>query len=324
MPSPALAADLRLSFQFLTLMGALLQGRFAFLKAVSALKIGNEKTPEELTRTQVEIREVEGWEQELSAERPLISVRWVTPESFEAMRATTLMRGMRNELSEVATALYAILTRGPLENDPVGCRLLSAAFARYAYGNDHLRRRVLQATPKNSPDFALQERSAKGAVADVENANQLLLLFSKEQAQNPDFFPRFRFTVATLPCIFRALRHEISMMLAQFEGGISFTSLEFTPTEAKPWLAVGISPQSAGYWRAYDINPEEAAQWVAAGCEQTVFAVSWKRLGFSASVAAPWLRKRVPPEIAMRWQAKGYTVEFAMPFLEKGEFNPPG
>lgn len=314
--------DIQASFALLNYLNASCQGHFAALNVLSQLRFPN-LSEEEVTFVRDALTKIARWTEELWQHQPLISARWTTPETFDAIHAVELLEAEKGDLGAYVSASHRALSL-ELAQEPEAPKVLIAAFARYIYSRDNYIRgfiRYGEATGKREVVEVyrdLLERSSE----ELQFSQLLLTTFRDAPSVDGRFFHELAFRCRLLPMAFASHIHDINQLLAQFRGGVSFRTLDFSEQEEQEWLPSGLPPVAAGYWRAHLFSPQEAAQWASLGVTDAPTAFTWREHGFTAPVAIEWLRAGFAPGVAQRWAQAHYEPEDAREYLEQGITDP--
>jgi hypothetical protein len=317
-----LSRDLITSHGLLNYLHASYQGRWAFLNALD--QIGSASFGElEIVATREVLEKVNVWLSDLYRGSPIISATWTQPETFDAIKAVDYLRATKKEIAHLSQVISQVLGTNAVAVGSEEAKLLTAAFARYAYARDSYIRGFLEyGQAANNPDMLrIYEPFLVGSGEDLQVAHFLLHGFTARE-RDPDHHSILLYRAQIVPGIFRTHAHDMNQILATFSGGFSFMSADFTSTEASAWNQSGFGPVAAGYWRAYDFLPADAAEWSATGVTEAGAAVEWRKHGFTASDVQHWVALGFPPLIARRWREQGYSAERALPFVQQGITTP--
>lgn len=302
---------------------ASVEGRFAAQNIANQLLPGS-LPPLEIIKTRDTLSKIQAWSRDLCKRTPLISAQWSEPESFEAMKALDLLRGCKSEIAKVALEVEDAFSQLEETVTREGLVRLVAAFGRYAYARENYIHGFIEfGSALDLPELVLQyNRVYPIADEDVQLTAYFLEGLRKSEIPDQDLLDVLALRGAKLAGTFRTHVHDINQLLAPFQGGVSYGTLEISSGEGQAWAAAGFGPSAAGYWRAFGIAPDDAAAWTSLGVSDAGYAAEWMSYGFTTTTCREWFVRGFPPHIARRWQATRLGWERIDSYLERGINDP--
>lgn len=300
-----------------------LQGKFAYINILNQTghPLGAKLS---LTEVQDTIAKVREWMGDLAKGEAVLAARWERPETFDAMRILEILRGLRSEYIDIAGRCTALTSSPDLPQKPDEVKHLVAFYGRYAYSHDNYVRGFIDfGTNSNRPQITeLYTPYLEGTNAEIAAAHSFFEAAKQPAKWSQEFFNALYDQSLFLPSIYRTYVHDISQLVAQFEGGFSYQSAGFSAGEIAAWSNSGFGAVPAGYWRAYDFIPEQAVEWQRYNITDPAMAADWRKHGFSATSALPWFQRGFYPSTAREWANANHDPERAAQFLEKGLRTP--
>ncbi len=319
-----LEQDLNLSHAILNYLTATYQGRFAALNILQQLKYEGISS-QEIERTRSILEKTRRWTDDLWNQIALFSTEWTQAETFDAQACLKYTEEIHEELLIVANETAAYLGDAGTPQKPPQIKYLIAAYGRFAYSRDNYIRGFIELGKRlNKPDVLQYYSSLQGGTKqDVDTAHAMLNAYKDPTQATEGFFASLFQECVALPGVLRTHAHDISLLVAQFYGGVSFERLGFTMSDALEWQGQSFAPAQAGYWRAYSLTPAESVRWVQAGVQSPALAFEWKLLAIEPQDAQRWIQGGVPAAVARRWIDAGYPPDRALDMMARGVKFPP-
>ncbi len=313
--------DLYLSHSIINYLIAEIAGRYAFFSAAERLKVEGVGT-NVLQATSNLMDRVDRWVDDLRKLQPLFSVDWVKPETFEAEEAISMLQGVQFDLDSLSVNLLALINDAENRNRPENMALAVAALARSVHARAHYMRGYVNFANDMQRADLIEHFSTGLELIKPEQEEVEQLIRRVEQGESIDPQELY-FRTVPLPAVFRSHIHDITIMLSQFTGGLSFERAGFSDQEAVVWRESQVDVANAGYWRAFFFSVQEALAWSSARFTEPALAFEWRRYRFSPEEATQWNDKNIPPLRASIWKASGSNANEAFEWIIRGVMVPP-
>jgi hypothetical protein len=256
----------------------------------------------------------------------LFAASWTTPQTFDAQKAIKWLEELKKPISLSASNLRRIVREPDLRGSKEDFIELVASFARFAYSGKFYNEGMLYAAKLlNRKDVTEGLKiPVEQSNAEMNHAGYFIHLLKTVGA---DAYPADYLAVLLddgrrAPSIFNAQIHDINQLLAQFNGGITWSSVDFSLAESELWKAKSFKPGEAGYWRAYELGPDEAVEWRKAGFLTPGIAAAWRNERFDPKTAAGWASQGASPLLARKWLDAGHAPNEAFSYITKGILDP--
>ncbi len=300
------------------------QGKFTFLNILSQLQYPG-LDPALITFTRQALDKIAFWTEALWNDHHLFAAQWTAPQTFDSRQALELLDQLKPDLLGISGEIARIFSlQNPAEKFQ-DIAFLCAAFGRFSYARENYIKGFIEfATKFNSPqDGARYSAMLAPAQDDVRLTHTIINLARDLQASSTqDFLRNLYERSIPLIAVFRTHTHDISQILAQYRGGLSFDKADFNVQEATAWSDAGIGPVAAGYWRANGFSPVETPEWVRYGFSNPGVAASWRTEGFNPASAQPWAQSNMPPVISRLWAQAGYDTDETKEMIDSGVTDP--
>jgi hypothetical protein len=256
----------------------------------------------------------------------LFAASWTTPQTFDAQKAIKWLEELKKPISLSASNLRRIVREPDLRGSKEDFIELVASFARFAYSGKFYNEGMLYAAKLlNRKDVTEGLKiPVEQSNAEMNHAGYFIHLLKTVGADTypADYLAVLLDDARRAPSIFNAQIHDINQLLAQFNGGITWSSVDFSLAESELWKAKSFKPGEAGYWRAYELGPDEAVEWRKAGFLTPGIAAAWRNERFDPKTAAGWASQGASPLLARKWLDAGHAPNEAFSYITKGILDP--
>lgn len=309
--------DIYLTNSVVAFLYAGFQGAFAGLNILSQLGYQH-FNPDELSRVEKHLGEIEKWKEDLLRGLPILSVTWKSPQTVAAKKAFEDLSELRNDLLHTAGRVKKAVLFEDLSAVPEEVKYLIAAFARQAYARENYVRGFIEFGQSFKHQDVVDAYSGflTETEAGIRAAHIFYDIFVSEENLFPEFFKGLREECSFLPGIYQAQVHDIALLLNSYTQNITYEKLGIMPQYSDSWKSIDVPPAVAGYWQAWEFAPEHAVPWLEAGMTDPRSARFWTFLGFGPAEALDWARLGFSPPAARAWLDRGYTPESALKALE--------
>ncbi len=266
------------------------------------------------------------WLQGLERGDCLFASSWTTPQTFDSQKAIKWLEELKKPIAVSSTNLRRIVREPDVRLSPSDFAELVASFARFAYSGKFYNEGMLYAANLLGRKDIVEALKAPidQANAEMNHAGYFIHLLKTEGVEKfpADYLAVLLDDAKRAPAIFNAQIHDINQILAQFNGGITWASVDFSPAESDLWIAQFFKPGEAGYWRAYEIGPTTASEWRKVGFKTPGIAAAWRDANFDPETAAIWASKGSAPALARKWLDAGHSPTDALSYMSKGILDP--
>ena len=319
--------DRELSFSIINYLSASYRGQLAGYTLLGQLNHPSFEEAE-VNVLQHNIERIAEWLNGLLRGEILFSSEWVSPETFEAQNALSLLDKLKPGLNEAAKTVSEFI-EGKQKVDVVNAKWLFSTLIRSTYARDIYLRGFIKYGETFGKDNLVQAYNELLARATQHNAliQQGLEIFREAEFNLEQLGDHFISTLLAgaeeLPAVFKTHVQDINLLGAHYKGGLSFENLDFEKDEASQWLLAGISPVPSGYWRAYSFGPQESLQWFNSLVEDPGEANAWKSVNMTPEKVKPWKEAGFTLDSATPWIQAGYAPHIAKEHVDKGILTPP-
>lgn len=266
------------------------------------------------------------WLQGLERGDCLFASSWTTPQTFDSQKAIKWLEELKKPIATSSLNLRRIVREPDVRLHPPDFAELVASFARFAYSGKFYNEGMLYAANLlGRKDIAESLKvQVEQTNAEMNHAGYFIHLLKTQGAEKfpADFLAVLLDDAKRAPAIFNAQIHDINQILAQFNGGVTWASVDFSPAESDLWKAQFFKPGEAGYWRAYEIGPDVAVEWRRVGFKTPGIAAAWRNANFDPETAAIWASKGAAPALARKWLDAGHSPSDALSYISKGILDP--
>lgn len=309
--------DIYLTNSIVGFLYAGFQGAFAGLNLLSQLGYLH-FNPDELSRVEKHLAEIEKWKDDLLRGLPIFSVTWKSPQTVAAKKAFEYLSELRKDLLQTSGRVRKSLVFEDLSTAQEEIKYLLATLARQAYAREN----YVKGFMEFGQSFKHQDvLNAYGpfipeAEQGIQVAHMFYDIFVSQENLPPEFYKGLREECCFLPGVFQAQVHDIALLTNSYTQNVTYEKLGIIPQYADSWKSINITPAVAGYWQAWEFTPEQAAPWIETGLTDPRSAWFWTLLGFSPREASEWGRHGFPPPAARSLLDRGLTPESAIKELE--------
>ena len=267
---------------------------------------------------------VEPWFKEMLDNMPIFAASWTQAETFEAIRAMSLLGELKTDLEWLASQMDVALEIKDLKSEPEALRLLVAGIARCA----NARSTYLEGAASFANAYKMKglfehiSMQYNEAQEYVRMTQTVFESFRDLSTVSDDLCERLRREAELVPCDFRSHIHDIIILQNTYAKEFTFETVGFSIEDAEKWQQLQATPQIAGFWRAYKFSPEEAASWVQRQLTPAALAAGWRRAGFKPEEAFPWAQVGFIPPLARIWHDAGFEPERAQTMVSRGVMDP--
>lgn len=315
--------DLHLTAEFVTFLRSGFYAQIVFESALARLESPLLK-PDYLDTAHKALDKIDVWLKDLSAELPIFSTSWSSPETFDAIAAMSFMKELRKDLQWLIPQVELALRSPTLAQDRDSVKLLVAALIRSAAARSSYVETLYSVFSQlKATDLAQQVSFEIEGAKEYVHVTQIILdTFSITRTYDPALCDKLRKEAALTPSDFRAHIHDTNILLHVYAKQFTFDLADIPRDEEQLWMKFQIPAVPAGYWRAYGFSPEEFLEWRRLGISGAPLAANWRRANFSPQEAIPWIREGIPPAIAIIWRPSGIEPARVASLLQRGITDP--
>lgn len=317
--------DTIVSHNILNYLFAGYQGDYTYTSILLDFQVPTAKTERRDEDAKILTRVIT-WLQGLEKGDCLFASSWTTPQTFDAQRAIKWLEELKAPIQAASLTLRRIVREPDIRSHREDFIELVAGYARFAYSGKFYNEGMLYAANLLGKKDVVEglKVPVEHANAEMRHAAYFIQLLKTEGAEKfpADYFQVLLDDARRAPAIFNAQIHDINQILAQFNGGVTWGSLEFTPAESDLWKSRNFKPSEAGYWRAYEISPDDAITWRQVGIATPGIAAAWREAKFDPATAAAWGKQGASPALARRWLDAGHSPGEAFSYISRGILDP--
>jgi hypothetical protein len=315
--------DNLLTHSVLNFLRASFVGQLIFHKTLKDL--GSDLVPDTyLENAHRALDKLDPWIEELRQGIPIISASWSAPETFEAIRAFSYLKDLKQDLTWLSSQLAGALAVKDLTSQPQATKLLVAGIARTA--------NVRAAYLEGAVDFLRTNQDGERAdmvayqLEDARSyanvAQYIIETFTPPPPFHEELTEKLRREAELTPHDFAAQIHDVVLLQNAFNKKFGYEHLELGDADLLPWEQRQIPAPVTGYWISYKLSPDECIAWSNIGIGNAAFAANWKRAGFDHETAQQWLKVGFSPALARLWLSGGYDAERAAQMVQRGIMSP--
>ncbi len=309
--------DIYLTNSIVGFLYAGFQGAFASLNLLSQLGYLH-FNPDELSRVEKCLADVEKWKDDLLRGLPIFSVAWKSPQTVSAKKAFEYLSELKKDLLHTAGRVKKSLVFEDLSTAPEEVKYLIAGLARQAYSRENYVKGFLEFGQSFKHQDVLDTYGpfVPEAEQGIRVAHMFYDIFASHENLRSEFFKGLREEACFLPGVFQAQAHDIAILANSYSHNVTYEKLGIIPQYADSWKSINVAPAVAGYWQAWEFAPEQAATWIEIGLTDPRSAWFWALLGFNPREAFEWGSRGFSPPVARSLIDRGHTPETAIKELE--------
>lgn len=317
--------DLEFSHSILNSLHSAEQGEFAYFNILTQMGNDSESLAETIEMIKKRINQQNDWFEQVWQNTPIFELKWKQPNRDDAKEVLAQLTEKRSNLIELSQELAELLSEQHFDALPAtSIETIIACLGRHRYAHDNYIRSMLElARAVNSKEQEeLYTNMLENSDDDITILHDIIDRYQEGQELDVAFFNGLFAEVVTLGGAFRSQIHDMSQLLAIYEGTFTYEHAGIPENEAADWHSVNVSAYEAGYWRAYYIGPDEIFHWLGAGFTNFAIAGEWRAWGFPHDIAAKWHERGFSPEEASTWLNAEIPLSKAMEFRDLGFSDP--